>query len=126
MVETRSSFGRAVGLGSAKEGVVTWWRERVTGIALVPLMLWFVGSMITHSRSDYISFVSWLKMPITTVLMVLLLTGAFWHSALGVQVIIEDYIHSAAKIPVLILVRFACLGVAVAGILATLRIAFVG
>ncbi len=126
MAEThkRSSFARAIGLGSAKEGVETWWRERVTAVALVPLTLWFVGSLIAQSGSDYARFVSWLKSPVTTSLMVLMLIGAFWHTALGLQVIIEDYVHSVAKIPALIVVRLACFALAVEGILAVIRIAF--
>jgi succinate dehydrogenase / fumarate reductase, membrane anchor subunit len=121
---TRSPFVRAIGLGSAKEGVETWWRERITAVALIPLTLWFVGSLIAESDSDYTGFVSWLKAPVTTFLTVLMLIGAFWHTALGLQVIIEDYVHSAAKIPALALVRLACFALPVAGILAVLRIAF--
>jgi succinate dehydrogenase / fumarate reductase membrane anchor subunit len=125
-MHTRSSFARAIGLGSAKAGVETWWRERVTAVALVPITLWFVGSLIAQSGSDYAHFVSWLKAPVTTILIVLMLIGAFWHTALGLQVIIEDYVHTAAKIPALILARLACFALAAAGILATLRIAFLG
>ncbi len=121
---TRSPFVRAIGLGSAKEGAETWWRERITAVALVPLTLWFVGSLIAQSDSDYTHFVSWLKAPVPTFLTVLMLIGAFWHTALGLQVIIEDYLHSAAKILALILTRVACFALAVAGILAVLRIVF--
>lgn len=125
-MHTRSSFARAVGLGSAKAGVETWWLERVTAVALVPLTLWFVGSLIAQSGRNYAHFVSWLKAPLTTILMVLMLIGAFWHTALGLEVIIEDYVHSAAKIPTLILARLGCFALAAAGILAILRIAFLG
>ena len=125
MVEmhTRSPLARAIGLGSAKEGVESWWCERVTAVALIPLTLWFMGSLIAQSASSYAHFVSWLKAPATTILMVLILIGTFWHTALGLQVIIEDYVHSAAKIPALILTRLACFALAAAGTLATLRIA---
>ncbi len=122
--QTRSPFSRGIGLGSAKEGVEHWWRERVTAVALVPLTLWFIASLIVHSGSDYGAIVVWLRMPGTAFLMVLLLITLFYHMALGLQVIVEDYIHSAAKLPMVILVRFACFALAVAGILATLRIAF--
>jgi succinate dehydrogenase / fumarate reductase membrane anchor subunit len=125
-MHNRSSFARAIGLGSAKAGVETWWRERVTAVGLAPVTLWFVGSLIARSGSNYAHFVSWLKAPVTTILMVLMLIGAFWHTALGLQVIIEDYVHSAAKIPALILTRLSCFALAAAGILATLRIAFLG
>lgn len=120
----RSPLGRAIWLGSAKEGVEHWWKERVTAVALVPLTLWFVGSIIAHSGSNYAAFVAWLKMPLTSLVMILLLIALFYHTALGLQIIIEDYVHSMAKVPVLILMRLACFVFATAGILAVLRIFF--
>lgn len=122
----RSPLGRALGLGSAKDGVEQWWLERVTAIALVPLTVWFAASIIVHMDSDYLTFIAWLRTPIATILMVLLVTGLFCHMALGLQVVIEDYLHSAVKIPTLLGMRFGCVALAVAGILATLRIAFGG
>ena len=77
-----------------------------------------------HAGSDYVIFVAWLRKPIVTLLMVLLVIGLFSHLALGLQVVIEDYVHSRMKIPVLLGMRFGCGGIAIAGILATLRIAF--
>jgi len=68
---TRSPFARASGLGPAKEGVEHWRRERVTAVALVPLTVWYVASIIAHNSSDYTEFVAWLKMPFTTCMMVL-------------------------------------------------------
>jgi succinate dehydrogenase / fumarate reductase membrane anchor subunit len=123
---TRSPLARAIGLGSAKEGVEHWWAERVSAIALVPLTLWFVASIIAHTGRDYATFIAWLRTPLATILMVLLLIALFYHTALGLQVVIEDYVHSGMKIPALIGMRFGCFGLAVAGILATLRIAFGG
>lgn len=126
MVHTRSPLGRAIWLGSAKEGVEHWWQERVTAVALVPLTLWFVASIIARSSSDYAVFIAWLKAPFDTLMMVLLLAALFFHIALGLQVVIEDYVHSAVKIPALVAMRLGCLTCAVAGILATLSIAFTG
>jgi succinate dehydrogenase / fumarate reductase membrane anchor subunit len=120
----RSSLGQALGLGSAKGGVEQWWLERVTAIALAPLTVWFAASIIWHMGSDYVTVITWLRTPIATILMVLLLIGLFYHMALGLQVVIEDYIHSGIKIPALIGMRFGCVGLAVAGISAALRIAF--
>jgi succinate dehydrogenase membrane anchor subunit len=122
--QMRSPFGRAISLGSAKRGLEHWWRERVTAIALIPLMLWFVASLIAHSSGDYATFVAWLKMPLATCLMILLLIALFYHTALGLQVIIEDYVHSAIKIPALILMRLACFGLLTAGILMVVFIVF--
>ena len=119
----RSPLGRALGLGSAKAGVGQWWRERVSALALVPLTVWFSVSLIVHTGSDYATFIAWLRTPIVSLLMVLLLAGTFYHTALGLQVVIEDYIHSGLKILVLIGMRVICAGLAAAGILATLRIA---
>ena len=122
--QTRSPLGRAIGLGSAKEGVEHWWRGRVTAVALIPLALWFVASVIAHSADGYGEFVAWLKTPVVTFMMILLLIALFYHVALGLQVIIEDYVHSAAKIPALVLTRLACFGFLAAGILAVFRIVF--
>jgi len=122
--QMRSPLGRAAWLGSAKEGVEHWWRERVTAIALVPLTLWFVASIIAHGGSDYSVLVAWLKTPFATLMMVLLLIAVFYHTALGLQVVIEDYVHSAVKIPALVAMRLGCLVCVLAGILAMLQIAF--
>jgi succinate dehydrogenase / fumarate reductase membrane anchor subunit len=88
--------------------------------------LWFVASVIAHTGSDCATFVAWLRTPLATVLMILLLIALFHHTALGLQVVIEDYVHSDAKILALLAMRFGCSALAVAGILATLRIAFGG
>ena len=122
--DMRSPLGRALGLGSAKTGVEHWWRERVSALALVPLTVWFAASLMVHTGSDYVTFIAWLRTPLTSILMVLLLAGVFYHTALGLQVVIEDYVHSGLKTLALLGVRFGCCGLAVAGILATLRIAF--
>jgi len=119
-----SPLAQAIGLGSAKEGVGAWWAERVSAVALVPLTLWFVASIIAHSGSDYATFIAWLRAPLTTVLMVLLLIALFHHTALGLQVVIEDYVHSGVKFAAVIGVRLGCFAFAVAGVFATLRIAF--
>jgi succinate dehydrogenase / fumarate reductase, membrane anchor subunit len=122
----RSPLGRAMGLGSAKEGAEHWWMARVSAVALIPLTLWFVASIIAHTGSDYVTFIVWLRMPLVSILMVLLLIALFYHTTLGLQVVIEDYVHSEAKFGALIAVRLGCVALAVAGILATTRIAFGG
>jgi succinate dehydrogenase / fumarate reductase, membrane anchor subunit len=122
----RSPLARAIGLGSAKKGAQHWWAERVTAVALVPLSLWFIVSIIAYTGSDYVTLIAWLRMPLATCLMILLLIVMFYHSALGLQVVIEDYVHSNAKLAVVIAVQLSCYGLAVVGIVATLRIAFDG
>jgi succinate dehydrogenase membrane anchor subunit len=119
----RSPLGRALGLGPAKEGVEHWWIQRVTAVALVPLTLWLTASIIALAGSGHDAFIAWLSTPLATILMVLLLIALFYHAALGLQVVIEDYLHSGAKFPVLVAMRLCCFTLAVAGIFATLRIA---
>ena len=122
----RTPLSRAWGLGSAKEGVEHWWIQRVTAAALIPLTVWFVASLIALAGSDYNTFIVWLRTPLATILMVLLLIALFHHMALGLQVVIEDYVHADwAKIPAVVAIRLACFALAVAGIYATLRIVFV-
>lgn len=101
-----------------------WWIERVTAVALVPLTLWLTASLIARSGGDHVTFTAWLGRPLPALLMVLLLIALFTHLALGLSVVIEDYVHSAAKIPSLVAARFACFALCVAGILATLRVSF--
>ena len=120
----RSPLGRALGFGSAKAGVEQWWRQRISALALVPLTVWFAASLIMHTGSDYVTFIAWLRTPIISLLMVLLLAGIFYHASLGLQVVIEDYVHSGLKVVALIGMRFICSGLAAAGIFATLRITF--
>lgn len=120
----RSTLARVIGLGSAREGVGLWWAERVSAVALVPLTLWFIASIIAHAGSDYATFLAWLRTPLAVVLMILLLIALFHHTALGLQVVIEDYIHTETQFAAVIAVRLGCLTLAAAGILATLRIAF--
>ncbi len=121
-----SPLARAAGLGSAKDGVGYWWAARVSAVALVPLTLWFIASIIAHTSSDYAVFMVWLRTPLVSTLMILLVVAMFHHTALGLQVIVEDYVHSGAKFLAIIFVRLSCWTLAIAGIVAILRIAFVG
>ncbi|MEO6781821.1 MAG: succinate dehydrogenase, hydrophobic membrane anchor protein [Bradyrhizobium sp.] len=122
----RSPLARAIGLGSAKEGVGAWWAERVSAVALLPLTLWFTASIIAHTCSDYATLIVWLRTPLAAILMMLLLIALFYHTALGLQVVIEDYVHSATKFAAVIAVRLGCCALATAGVVAILRIALSG
>ena len=130
MQNMRSPLARAIGLGSAREGVGPWWAERVSAVALVPLTLWFAASIIAHAGSDYVTFIVWLRTPLTAILMAECFRDAglalFSHTALGLQVVIEDYVHSATKFAALIVVRLGCCALATAGVVAIQRIAFSG
>ena len=122
----RSPLARAIGLGSAKDGVSEWWAERVSALALIPLTLWFAAAIIAHTGSDYTAFIGWIRSPLTATLMILLLIALFRHAALGLQVVIDDYVHSGAEFGCVIAVRLGSVAFAGAGIVATLRIAFLG
>lgn len=120
----RSPLGRAIGLGSAKEGVEHWWAQRITAIALVPLSLWFVSAIIGLVGADLETMQNWVARPLPAILLVLLLIALFYHTSLGLQVVIEDYVHTElAKLGLVIAVRMLCFGFAVAGIFAVLGIA---
>lgn len=122
----RTSLARAIGLGSAKEGSGPWWAERISAVALVPLTLWFAASIIAHTGSDYATFIVWLRTPLAAIMMILLLIVLFYHTALGLQVVVEDYVHSGVKFAVVIAVRLGCCVLATAGVVAILRLALTG
>ena len=120
----RSPFDRTQGLGSAREGVGHWWMQRVTALALIPLTLWFAASLIARAGDDYGAFILWIRSSFTCVSMVLLLIALFYHMALGLQVVVEDYVHTDhIKMPSVIVIHLGCFALAAAGIIATLRIA---
>jgi succinate dehydrogenase / fumarate reductase membrane anchor subunit len=119
----RSPLGRAIGLGSAKEGVEHWWAQRITAIALVPLTLWFVIAIIGLVGADLETVQNWVARPLPAILLVLLLIATFYHVSLGLQVVIEDYVRTElAKLSLVIIVRLFCFALAVAGIFAALSI----
>src|SRR5438132_10008957 len=112
----RSPVGRAIGLGSAKEGVEHWWLQRVTAVALVPLTLWFVIAVVRLSSADIDTVRDSVGRPLPAILLVRLLIATFCHASLGLQVVTEDYVHTdLAKLALLIVIRFACFALPVAG-----------
>jgi len=90
----RSPLGRARGLGSARAGAAHWWAQRITAIALVPLTLWFLCVVIRMLGATRDDIVSWMAGPLPIVLMIALVIATFHHLQLGLQVVIEDYVHS--------------------------------
>ncbi len=123
----RSPLGRVRGLGSAREGVGHWWAERMTAIALIPLVLWFVASVVMITGADYATVRAWIASPVVAGLLVLLVVMTFAHAALGLQVIVEDYIHhEGAKLATLLAVKAFALLLGLTGVLAVLTILFGG
>lgn len=124
MTELRSSLGRARGLGSAKEGVGHWWAQRVTAIALVPLSIWFVVAMISLIGADLATFEEWIGMFGNALLMILTVLVLFYHAHLGMQVVIEDYVHGEApRVATLLIVKFVLASLAASCVLAVVLVA---
>ena len=124
-MKLRSDLSRARGLGSAKAGAHHWWHQRLSAIALVPLGLWFVIALLGQLDASYIDTVQWISSPLVTALLIALIIGTFYHALLGMQVVIEDYVHGELlKIGLLILTKFALVFGALLGIVAVLKISF--
>ena len=117
-------LNRVLGLGSAKDGVEHWWAQRLSAVALALLGLWLVFAFLGLADLSYATVANWLQSPLTSILMILTLLTLVYHSQLGVQMVIEDYVHTAAlKVPALILTTFAHIGVVVAGVFGVLKVA---
>ena len=123
----RSALGRVRGLGSAKSGTGHWWSQRLSAIALVPLTLWFIGSLVVLAGASYAEIIAWVSSPIVASLLVLLVATTFYHSYLGLQVVIEDYVHNEPlKLATLIVVQGASFVLALIGIVSVFMLLFGG
>lgn len=119
----QTPLGKVRGLGSAGNGTHHFWMQRLTAIALVPLTVWFLVSVVALIGADHPTVVAWIANPFAATLMILFLATLFYHLKLGAQVIIEDYIHGEAmKLASQITVSFACAIIGLASILAVLKI----
>jgi len=120
----RSPLKSARGLGTAKDGTQHWWAQRLTALALIPLTVWFVASVAALAGADHAAFLQWVSAPVVTVLLIALIIATFHHAQLGVQVVIEDYVHNeAVKMASLIVVKGMAAVLAIACMVAVLRIA---
>ena len=121
----QTPLAKVKGLGSAKDGTHHWWQQRLTAIALIPLSLWFIFSIISMVGADYMTVVYWMRQPYVSVLLVFFILSLFYHAMLGLQVVIEDYIHSEwQKITCLLLVKFLAVVAALASVLSILNVFF--
>ena len=119
----RSDLSRVRGLGSAKGGTHHWWMQRLTAIALVPLCLWFVAALVGIAGADYATAVAWMRAPLHAALLLALIVALFYHAQLGMQVVIEDYIHVEwVKVTAVIALRFATFLLGLMAALAVLKI----
>lgn len=121
----RSPIGRARGLGSARDGTHHFWMQRVTAMALLPLTLFFLWHLDSIAESDYTAFLKWMHHPSVAIASILFVIASFYHAMLGVQVIIEDYVHAeGCKIACLLLNKFTFVGLGFACLFAICYINF--
>lgn len=119
----RSPLSRARGLGSAGEGTHHWFTQRISAIAMAPLMLWLLFSLASLAGADHAAVSTWMARPLNTALLVITVAVLFHHALLGTQVVIEDYIGGEGrKLAVLVITRFVLILAAVLGIVAVLKV----
>ena len=123
---TGTRIGRVRGLGSAKEGAHHWWQQRLTAGTNFILMSWFLISLLRLPHYDHETVLAWLSSPFAAVPMALLVLSVFWHFRMGLQVVIEDYVHGASRVVALVLLNLYTVALAGFAIFSILKIAFTG
>ena len=126
MTDRRTPLARARGLGSAKDGLHHWWIQRLTAIALIPLVVWFVVSLVMMTGSDFNTVRAWIGSPVVMVLLILTIGVGLHHAQLGLQVVWEDYTSGATRVAMIVLTKFIAVAFGVGAIVAILRIGFGG
>src|ERR1700754_2057611 len=122
MSDYRSPLSRARGLGSAKDGLHHWWIQRLTAIALIPLVVWFLISLVMLSGADYPVVRAWIGSPLVMVMLILPVGGGLHHGQLGLQVVWEDYTAGALRVVMIVLTKFLAALFGLGAIVAVLRI----
>jgi succinate dehydrogenase / fumarate reductase membrane anchor subunit len=126
MTDRRTPLARARGLGSAKDGLHHWWIQRLTAIALIPLVVWFAISLVMLSGADYQVVRAWISSPLVMVMLILTIGIGLHHGQLGMQVVWEDYTEGAFRIVMIVLTKFLAVLFGLGAIVAVLRIGFGG
>jgi succinate dehydrogenase / fumarate reductase membrane anchor subunit len=123
----RSPLGKVLGSGSAKDGTEHWWQQRVSAVALLILGGWFLYSLMRIDSFTHAAMVEWVGRPFNSVMLLLLSVTLAWHSALGVQVVLEDYVHGPfLKVVSLVANRFAHAFLAIVAVVSILTTALGG
>ena len=119
----KTPLARVIGLGSAKDGSGHWWWQRLTALALVPLTLWFTFSMATLTSECFADVGIWMESPVTSTLLIAFVVSLFYHAQLGVQVVIEDYVHhEGLKIGAILVVKFLSVMLVISSTISILRV----
>lgn len=127
MAQMRTPLGKVRGLGSAKEGADHFWRQRLTSVANIPLILFFIGFIVALNGADYAQVHAALANPLTAFFLIAALISVLVHMRIGMQVIIEDYVHGeGTKIVLLMLNTFFTIAVGIISIFAILKMGFGG
>ena len=122
--DRRDPLKIARGLGSSQSGVSHWWAQRMTAAALVLLSVWFVITVLCLLHADYATARAAVAKPWNALLLIVFVLSMFWHAVLGLQVVIEDYVHTRWKeVVLLVAIKFLAVLGALASVLAVLRIA---
>ncbi len=119
-------LGQVRGLGSAKSGSHHWWLQRVTALGNILLVLWFLFSLLWLPGLDHKTVIAWLATPVSAVLMSLLVINVCWHFRIGLQVVIEDYVHGGMRVVTLGLLHLWTFGAGGFALFAIFKIAFAG
>lgn len=122
---TGTGLGRVRGLGSAKQGTHHWWMQRLTAVGNLLLVSWFIISLVRLPSLSHAVVVDWLSSPLVAIAAIVLVANVFWHLRLGLQVVLEDYVHNeASKLGLLVLLNFYAVGAAAIAIFSIAKIAF--
>lgn len=127
MTDMKTPLAKVHGLGSAKDGTHHWWMQRVTAVANIPLVIFMVVSFVGNAGKGHAEWVAWMQQPLVSVLVILFVANFCYHMRLGLQVIVEDYVHdSGTRVATMLFITFACVLIAALSIFSVLRIAFGG
>ena len=121
----KTPLGRVIGLGSAKSGTEHFWHQRVTAIAGIPLVIFLIGFVLAHIGASRVEIIASLSNPLVAILLALTVVNLLWHMRLGLQVVIEDYVHTPArKFAALLLNTFFTMAMGAAALYAILKMSF--